>query len=60
VVGIFGSEKKKVGSEGVVTYGKAVVATGPIVSSDALSWLSAFLSKKKAEAKEVTNERLKN
>jgi len=60
VVGIFGSEKKKVGGEGVVTYSKAVVATGLVVSSDALSWLSAFLSKKKAETKEVTNERLKN
>jgi hypothetical protein len=41
-----------------VTYGKAVVATGLVVSSDALSWISAFLSKKKAEAKEVTNEKL--
>jgi hypothetical protein len=43
-----------------VTYGKAVVATGLVVSSDALSWLRAFLSKKKAEAKEVTNEKLNN
>ena len=58
MVGIFGSEKKKVGGEGVVTYGKAVVATGLVISSDALSWLSAFLSKKKAEAKEVTNEKV--
>ena len=43
-----------------MTYGKAVVATGLVVSSDGLSWLSAFLSKKKAETKDVTNERLKN
>ncbi|PMD26434.1 CAP20-like protein [Hyaloscypha hepaticicola] len=60
VVGVFGSEKKKVGGEGIVTYGKAVVATGLVVSSDALSWLSAFLSKKKAEAKEVANEKMNN
>jgi len=60
VFGVFGSEKKKVGGEGIVTYGKAVVATGLVVSSDALSWLSAFLSRKKAEAKEVTNEKLNN
>jgi len=60
VFGVFGSEKKKVGGEGIVTYGKAVVATGLVVSSDALSWLSAFLSRKKAEAKEVSNEKLNN
>ncbi len=60
VVGVFGSEKKKVGGEGIVTYGKAAIATSLVVSSDALSWLSAFLSKKKAEAKEVTNEKMGN
>jgi len=31
-----------------------------VVSSDALSWLSAFLGQKKAEAKEVANEKLNN
>jgi hypothetical protein len=60
VFGVFGSEKKKVGGEGIVMYGKAVVATGLVVSSDALSWLSAFLSRKKAEVKEITNEKLNN
>lgn len=60
VFGVFGSEKKKVGGEGIVTVGKAVVATGLVVSSDALGWLSAFLSRKKAEVKEVTNEKLSN
>jgi len=57
VFSVFGSEKKKVGGEGIVTYGKAVVATGLVVSSDALGWLSAFLSRKKAEAKEVVSEK---
>jgi len=57
VLGVYGSEKKKVGGEGIVTYGKAAIATGLVVSSDAFSWLSQFLSKKKTEAKEVVNEK---
>jgi len=60
VLGIYGSEKKKVGGEGLITYGKAALATGLIVSSDTLGWLSAFLSKKKQEAKEVTSEKTSN
>jgi len=58
VLGVYGSEKKKVGGDGIVTYGKAAIATGLVVSSDAFGWLSQFLSKKKAEAKEVTNEKM--
>jgi len=57
VFGVFGSEKKKVGGEGLVTLGKAAVATGLVVSSDAFGWLSGFLSRKKTEAKEVVNEK---
>lgn len=57
VLSVFGGEKKKVGGEGVVTWAKAGIATGLVVSSDALGWLSAFLSKKKKEAKEVVNEK---
>jgi len=57
VFGVYGSEKKKVGGEGVVTYSKAAFATGLIVTSDALHWVSEFLSKKKAEVKEVVNEK---
>lgn len=57
VFSVYGSEKKKVGGEGVVTYSKAAIATGLIVTSDALHWFSEFLSKKKAEAKEAINEK---
>lgn len=57
---VYNSECKKVGGEGVVTYTKAAVTTSLIVSSDALSWLSDFLSAKKEQAKEVTNEKLNN
>jgi hypothetical protein len=58
VLGIYGSEVKKVGGEGIVTYGKAALATGLVVTSDTLGWLSAFLGKKKEQAKEVTSEKM--
>jgi hypothetical protein len=54
------SEVKKVGGEGLITQGKAAVTTTLIVSSDALSWLSNFLAAKKAETKEVVNEKINN
>jgi len=56
----YNSEVKKVGGDGIVTLGKAAVTTTLIVSSDALSWLSNFLSAKKAETKEVANDKLNN
>lgn len=56
----YNSECKKVGGEGLVTYGKAAVTTSLVVTSEALSWLSHFLGQKKAEAKEVANEKLNN
>jgi len=54
----YDSEVKKVGGGGVVGYGKAAVTTGLIVGSDALSWLSGFLMKKKEQTKEVANEKM--
>lgn len=56
----YGSECKKVGGDGIVTYGKAAITTGLIVSFDALGWLSEFLGTKKEQAKEVTSEKLNN
>jgi hypothetical protein len=58
VLSTYNSEYKKVGGEGLVTVGKAAVTTSLIVSSDALSWLSQFLSAKKAETKEVVSEKV--
>jgi len=60
VLKTYSSEYKKVGGDGIITLGKAAVTTTLIVSSDALSWLSNFLSAKKAEAKEVVNEKVNN
>jgi hypothetical protein len=56
----YNTEVKKVGGEGIVTYSKAAIATGLVVTHDTLAWLSAFLGPKKAEAKEVVNEKLNN
>jgi len=58
--GTYKGEVKKVGGDGLVTYGKAAVSTGLIVGGDAFTWITAFLKGKKAEAKEVTNEKLNN
>ena len=60
VLKTYNSEIKKVGGEGIVTYGKAVVSTSFIVGADAYTWLASFLSTKKKEAKEVSNEKLNN
>lgn len=60
VFGVYNGEVKKVGGEGVVTYGKAAISTGLIVGSDTLSWLGSFLAQKKEQAKEVTNEKTGN
>jgi len=57
VFGTYKGEVKKVGGEGIVTYGKAAVATGLIVGGDAYSFLVSFLGAKKAEAKEVAKEK---
>jgi hypothetical protein len=63
VFGVFGSEKKKVGQDGLVGYGKAVVSTGYVVTNDVIQWVSGFLAGKKAEAKEAVSaasEKLSN
>ena len=58
VLGIYGGEVKKVGGDGIVSYGKAALATSLIVGSDLVGWLGALLGQKKQEAKEITNEKL--
>jgi hypothetical protein len=56
----YNSEVKKVGGQGVVSYGKAAVSTTFIVGGEAYNWITAFLSAKKAQAKEATNEKTGN
>ncbi|KAL2070007.1 hypothetical protein VTL71DRAFT_14687 [Oculimacula yallundae] len=60
VFGVYGSECKKVGGEGVVTWGKAAIATGIVVTGDVYSAVSGYLAGKKQEGKEVVNEKVNN
>ncbi|TAQ86311.1 hypothetical protein B7494_g5367 [Chlorociboria aeruginascens] len=57
VFDVYGKQVKEVQGQGVVGYGKAIVATGLVVSSDALSWLGGFLGQKKKEVKDVVGEK---
>jgi len=54
--GTYSSEYKKCGGDGLVSGGKAFITTGLVVTSDTLSWLSAFLGAKKEEAKPKIDE----
>jgi hypothetical protein len=60
VAGVWGSEREKVGKEGLVGYGKAVVGTGLVVGGEAYRWVSEFLAGRKKQVKEVVNEKLDN
>lgn len=53
----YSAEYKKCGGEGIIAYGKAAVTTSLVTTSDVLTWLSKFISTKKAEAKEVAKEK---
>ena len=53
----YGEEYKKVGGDGIVTSGKAIITTSLVVTSDSLAWLSSFLGAKKEQSKHVINEK---
>ena len=56
---IYSSEFKKNDQQpGLRAYGKAAVTTALVVSSETLSWVSSFLSAKKQQAAEITNEKI--
>lgn len=56
VYGTWGQEYKKCGGDGVVAGGKAVITTSLVVTSETLTWISEFLSKKKGEAENVVKK----
>jgi len=60
VLSTFNGEVKKNSDQGFVGYGKAAISTTFKVGGDTYTWLSAFLSAKKSEAKEVSSEKLSN
>ncbi|KAL7624209.1 hypothetical protein AAE478_005768 [Parahypoxylon ruwenzoriense] len=53
VIDIYSSEYKKVGGDGLVASGKALVSTGLVVTSEALAWIGELLKSGKVQAKEV-------
>ncbi|KYK55224.1 perilipin MPL1-like protein [Drechmeria coniospora] len=55
---IYSSEVKKNEQQGLVGQGKAAVSTAFVVSTETLSWLSSFLSAKKAEANKLVSEKV--
>lgn len=56
VLQIYNAEYKNIGGEGLVTYGKAAITTGLIVSHEALNWLGEYLRAGKTKAKEVASD----
>lgn len=56
VLGVFGVEKKKAGQDGLVSYGKALIGTGLVVSGDAYKWVSEYLAGAKKEAVAATEK----
>ena len=57
VYDVYGTEYKKCGGDGLVASGKAVITTSLMLSQESLAWISTWLQKSKAEAKEVIHEK---
>lgn len=53
---VYNSEVKKVGGQGVVTTGKALISTGIVLTTEGLNWVSAVLRSGKEKAKDASNE----
>lgn len=52
---VYNNEFKKNEQPGLIAYGRAAVTTALVVSNETLSWISSFLSAKKAEAATAVN-----
>ncbi|KAI0484149.1 hypothetical protein GGR56DRAFT_11176 [Xylariaceae sp. FL0804] len=53
---VYNSEYKKCGGDNLVTYSKALVSTGLVMTSEVLSWVGDVLRASKAHAKESGNQ----
>lgn len=60
VLQVYSGEIKKFGGEGLLTYGKAIVSTALISSSEFLTWAGNVLHNKKEDAKESLNDKANN
>ncbi|KAH8889412.1 hypothetical protein GQ53DRAFT_216025 [Thozetella sp. PMI_491] len=57
VLSTFSAERKKIGDETLITYGKAAVTTALILTTETIQTVSTYLSAKKEEAKTVVDEK---
>lgn len=60
VIKVYSAEVKKMGGEGVVPHGKAVLSTAFVATSEFLTWAGNVLHQKKDEAKQTLNEKTNN
>jgi hypothetical protein len=55
VFGVYNSEYKKVGGEGIVTYGKAAITTSLVITTETLTWIGEYLKASKAKVKDASS-----
>ncbi|KAI0502811.1 hypothetical protein F5B22DRAFT_631792 [Xylaria bambusicola] len=56
ITDVYNSEYKKVGGEGIITSGKALISTSLFVTSEALTWVGDYLRAGKVRAKEASHD----
>lgn len=60
VLGVYSDECKKLGGESLLVYSKALVGTVFTIGGETLDWFGAYLAARKADAKDVANEKVNN
>lgn len=56
VFDVYNSEYKKVGGDGIVTSGKALLSAGLVVTTETLTWIGELLRASKTKAKEAGSD----
>ena len=60
VLGVYSAECKKLGGESLLVYSKALVGTFFTIGGETLDWVGAYLNARKADAKDMANEKTNN
>jgi hypothetical protein len=60
VLSTYSTEKKKVGGENLMTYGKAIITTALIITSETVTSVSSYLTTKKEGVKNSVDEKANN
>lgn len=60
VLGVYTAECKRLGGENLVTYSKALVGTVVAIGGETIGWVGNLLGTKRAEIKELVNEKANN